>query len=162
MGFEASYAPLRDARLHFNTSKRRPTTRPLQPPLQRRTPQFPPEQHIADTYKLPLQPLLLLARESTETAARLPGPVAENNDGIVRYWSSHLDCALSECIVAGPHALVDYPKNLAELKRILHLHRKDIVGHRTRSCSDHPEIVSAIEENSAYAWKFTNCATLLR
>ena len=30
--------------------------------------------------------------------------------------------AQSEVIVPGPHGLVDYPQNIAELKRILRLH----------------------------------------
>jgi hypothetical protein len=51
-----------------------------------------------------------------------PGPLAESSDGIVPYWSSHEDKALSEVIVPGPHGLVNYPQTLAELKRILHLH----------------------------------------
>jgi hypothetical protein len=56
----------------------------------------------------------------------LPGPLAESSDGIVPYWSSHMNRALSECIVPGPHGLVDYPQNIAELKRILHLHLKAV------------------------------------
>jgi pimeloyl-ACP methyl ester carboxylesterase len=51
-----------------------------------------------------------------------PGPLVDSSDGIVPYWSSHEDKALSEVIVPGPHGLVDYPQSLAELKRILHLH----------------------------------------
>jgi pimeloyl-ACP methyl ester carboxylesterase len=54
----------------------------------------------------------------------LPGPLVDSSDGIVPYWSSHMARALSECIVPGPHGLVDYPQNIAEMKRILHLHLK--------------------------------------
>lgn len=58
-----------------------------------------------------------------------PGPLAESSDGIVPYWSSHMTKARSEVIVPGPHGLVDYPQDIAELKRILHLHLKQN-GHR--------------------------------
>jgi hypothetical protein len=51
-----------------------------------------------------------------------PGPLTDSSDGIVPYWSSHEDKALSEVIVPGPHGLVNYPQNIAELKRILHVH----------------------------------------
>jgi pimeloyl-ACP methyl ester carboxylesterase len=54
----------------------------------------------------------------------LPGPLIDSSDGIVPYWSSHMARALSECIVPGPHGLVDYPQNIAEMKRILNLHLK--------------------------------------
>jgi len=56
----------------------------------------------------------------------LPGPLIDSSDGIVPYWSSHMNRALSECIVPGPHGLVDYPQNIAEMKRILHLHLKTV------------------------------------
>jgi pimeloyl-ACP methyl ester carboxylesterase len=55
-----------------------------------------------------------------------PGPLAESSDGIVPYWSSHEDKALSEVIVPGPHGLVNYPQTITELKRILHLHPKTV------------------------------------
>jgi pimeloyl-ACP methyl ester carboxylesterase len=54
----------------------------------------------------------------------VPGPLIDSSDGIVPYWSSHMNRALSECIVPGPHGLVDYPQNIAEMKRILRLHLK--------------------------------------
>jgi pimeloyl-ACP methyl ester carboxylesterase len=53
-----------------------------------------------------------------------PGPLAESSDGIVPYWSSHMNLAQSEVIVPGPHGLVNYPQTITELKRILHLHLK--------------------------------------
>jgi hypothetical protein len=56
----------------------------------------------------------------------LPGPLVDSSDGIVPYWSSHMNRALSECIVPGPHGLVDYPQNIAEMKRILHLHLETV------------------------------------
>ena len=50
------------------------------------------------------------------------------SDGVVAYWSSHLDGAQSECIVPGPHGSCQLPQTIAELDRILRLH----VGISTR------------------------------
>jgi pimeloyl-ACP methyl ester carboxylesterase len=51
-----------------------------------------------------------------------PGPLADSSDGVVPYWSSHLDGAKSECIVPGPHGACQLPQTIAELDRILRLH----------------------------------------
>jgi hypothetical protein len=53
-----------------------------------------------------------------------PGPLADSSDGVVPYWSSHLDGAKSECIVPGPHGSCQLPQTIAELDRILRLHVK--------------------------------------
>jgi pimeloyl-ACP methyl ester carboxylesterase len=50
-----------------------------------------------------------------------PGPLADSSDGVVPYWSSHLDGAQSECIVPGPHGSCQLPQTIAELDRILRL-----------------------------------------
>jgi pimeloyl-ACP methyl ester carboxylesterase len=50
-------------------------------------------------------------------------------DGVVAYWSSHLDGAQSEKIVPGPHGSCELPQTIAELDRILRLH----LGIRTTS-----------------------------
>jgi pimeloyl-ACP methyl ester carboxylesterase len=50
-----------------------------------------------------------------------PGPLADSSDGVVPYWSSHLDGAQSECIVPGPHGSTALPQTIAELDRILRL-----------------------------------------
>jgi hypothetical protein len=50
-----------------------------------------------------------------------PGPLADSTDGVVPYWSSHLDGAKSECIVPGPHGSCELPQTIAELDRILRL-----------------------------------------
>ena len=42
-------------------------------------------------------------------------------DGVVAYWSSHLDGAKSEVIVPGPHGSCQLPQTIAELDRILRL-----------------------------------------
>lgn len=51
----------------------------------------------------------------------LPGPLEESSDGIVTYKSSHLEGALSECIVPDGHGCYRHPQAVAEVKRILGL-----------------------------------------
>jgi hypothetical protein len=60
-----------------------------------------------------------------------PGPLADSSDGVVPYWSSHLDGAQSECIVPGPHGACELPQTIAELDRILRLHLKSSSGRST-------------------------------
>jgi hypothetical protein len=60
-----------------------------------------------------------------------PGPLADSTDGVVPYWSSHLDGAKSECIVPGPHGSCELPQTIAELDRILRLHLKSSSGRST-------------------------------
>jgi pimeloyl-ACP methyl ester carboxylesterase len=50
------------------------------------------------------------------------GDTPNSTDGVVPYWSSHLDGAQSELIVPGPHGSQDLPQTVAELDRILRLH----------------------------------------
>jgi pimeloyl-ACP methyl ester carboxylesterase len=50
------------------------------------------------------------------------GDSPNSTDGVVPYWSSHLDGAKSELIVPGPHGSQDLPQTIAELQRILRLH----------------------------------------
>lgn len=52
------------------------------------------------------------------------GDTPNSSDGVVEYWSSHLDSAASEKIVPGPHGACELPATLDELRRILHLHLK--------------------------------------
>ena len=47
-----------------------------------------------------------------------------SSDGIVPYWSSHLDGAASEKIVPASHTLTAHPDTIAEVARILQLHLK--------------------------------------
>ena len=44
------------------------------------------------------------------------------SDGIVPYWSSHMDGAQSEMVVPSSHSAHQNPKAMAEVKRILKLH----------------------------------------
>jgi triacylglycerol esterase/lipase EstA (alpha/beta hydrolase family) len=50
------------------------------------------------------------------------GDSPNSTDGVVPYWSSHLDGARSEVIVPGPHGSTELPQTIAELDRILRLH----------------------------------------
>jgi hypothetical protein len=50
------------------------------------------------------------------------GDSPNSTDGVVAYWSSHLDGAKSEKIVPGPHSSCGLPQTIAELDRILELH----------------------------------------
>lgn len=52
------------------------------------------------------------------------GDSPNSTDGVVPYWSSHLDGAKSELIVPGPHGSCELPQTIAELDRILRLHLK--------------------------------------
>jgi pimeloyl-ACP methyl ester carboxylesterase len=54
-----------------------------------------------------------------------------SSDGVVAYWSSHLDGAQSESIVAGSHGAYALPQTVAELKRILRLHLAESGGARS-------------------------------
>ena len=46
----------------------------------------------------------------------------QSSDGIVPYWSSHLDGAESEIIIPSGHWTNHHPQGIAEVRRILHLH----------------------------------------
>jgi pimeloyl-ACP methyl ester carboxylesterase len=54
------------------------------------------------------------------------GDSPNSTDGVVPYWSSHLDGAKSELIVPGPHGSCALPQTIAELDRILELHLKTV------------------------------------
>jgi hypothetical protein len=50
------------------------------------------------------------------------GDSPDSTDGVVPYWSSHLDKAQSEVIVPGPHGSTGLAQTIAELDRILRVH----------------------------------------
>jgi hypothetical protein len=54
------------------------------------------------------------------------GSSPNSSDGVVAYWSSHLDGAKSEKIVPGPHTSCALPETITELDRILELHVKNL------------------------------------
>lgn len=53
-----------------------------------------------------------------------PGPVKTSSDGVVEYWSSHLDGAQTELIVPYPHGCCEAPLTVAGVKSILHNYLK--------------------------------------
>lgn len=52
------------------------------------------------------------------------GELKDSTDGVVPYWSSHLDGAASEKVVVSDHSVPQNDNANIELKRILHLHLK--------------------------------------
>jgi hypothetical protein len=52
---------------------------------------------------------------------RRPGPKERGSDGVVPYWSSHLDGAQSEVIVRSGHGVFTNPEAVQEVIRILRL-----------------------------------------
>jgi hypothetical protein len=58
-----------------------------------------------------------------------PGPGA--TDGIVPYWSSHLDGVASESLVHGLHICLDHPAVIREVRRILGEHAEGDLASRT-------------------------------
>ncbi|MES2438097.1 MAG: alpha/beta fold hydrolase [Verrucomicrobiota bacterium] len=50
------------------------------------------------------------------------GDTPNSSDGVVPYWSSHLDGAVSEKIVPSNHSAHQNPEAIAEVRRILRLH----------------------------------------
>ena len=51
------------------------------------------------------------------------GNAPDSSDGVVPYWSSHLQGASSSLIVPSNHSAPRNPEAIAEVRRILHLHR---------------------------------------
>ncbi|NJM38630.1 MAG: alpha/beta hydrolase, partial [Akkermansiaceae bacterium] len=47
------------------------------------------------------------------------GDTPNSSDGVVAYWSSHLNSAASEKIVPAGHGAFDHPEAITELRRIL-------------------------------------------
>jgi len=77
----------------------------------------------------PNNPSLKIVNSATITAPyhsiigdRGKGDSPNSTDGVVPYWSSHLDGARSGVIVPGPHGSESLPQTIAELQRILRLH----------------------------------------
>lgn len=57
-----------------------------------------------------------------EGGGKNEGDDPESSDGVVPYWSAHLDGAVSEKIVPSDHSAHTNPEAIEELKRILQLH----------------------------------------
>ena len=52
------------------------------------------------------------------------GDAPNSSDGVVPYWSSHMDGAQSECIVPSAHPAHQNPKAIEEVRRILVLNAR--------------------------------------
>jgi len=52
-------------------------------------------------------------------------PLAEDDDGIVKYTSAHLDDVESELVIHSSHSVQGHPLAIAEVRRILYLHGED-------------------------------------
>jgi len=52
------------------------------------------------------------------------GGVAGGSDGVVPYWSSHLDAAQSELIVKSGHGAHEHPLSIREVRRIMYEHMR--------------------------------------
>jgi hypothetical protein len=52
------------------------------------------------------------------------GDAPNSSDGVVPYWSSHMEGAQSECIVPSAHPAHQNPQAIAEVLRILKLNAK--------------------------------------
>lgn len=55
-------------------------------------------------------------------------PVAQSDDGLVPYWSSHLDGALSEKVVISGHSVQETPEAVLEVRRILRQDLHEVGG----------------------------------
>jgi len=51
-----------------------------------------------------------------------PGPIEKSSDGIVPYWSAHLDEVVSEKVVPSGHGVNEHPEGTDEIARILQQH----------------------------------------
>jgi pimeloyl-ACP methyl ester carboxylesterase len=71
------------------------------------------------------------------------GPKERGSDGVVPYWSSHLDGAQSELIVRSGHGVFSNLDAVLETIRILHLEQRSSKRSTWRSSSSHRPIFSA-------------------
>ena len=70
------------------------------------------------------------------------GPKERGSDGVVPYWSSHLDGAQSEVIVRSGHGVFSNHDAVLETIRILHLEQRFSKTSTWRSSSSHRPIFS--------------------
>lgn len=70
-------------------------------------------------------PIVPRAPYHTIVGDRGKGDTPASSDGVVAYWSSHLDGAVSEKIVPSSHGSHENPEGIEEARRILHLHLKN-------------------------------------
>ena len=77
---------------------------------------------------------------------RTRGDTPNSSDGVVAYWSSHLEGAQSELIVPGSHPAYALPRTVVELKRILRLHLAESAGARSLVVRRRSEPSSAVSK----------------
>jgi pimeloyl-ACP methyl ester carboxylesterase len=75
---------------------------------------------VRDIDKIPITPGVPF---HTIEGDRGRGNAPNSSDGVVPYWSSHLEGAQSELIVPSNHSAQLNPQAIAEVRRILHAHR---------------------------------------
>jgi pimeloyl-ACP methyl ester carboxylesterase len=66
------------------------------------------------------------------------GPLADSDDGVVPYASSHLDGADSELAVPSWHDVQEMPQAIIELRRILRVHAANLHCLQAESGEQHP------------------------
>lgn len=79
----------------------------------------PNNRFVKEINKLPLAPGVPY---HTIIGDRGRGDSPNSSDGLVAYWSSHMDGAVSQCIVPSNHIATERSETIAEMKRILRLH----------------------------------------
>lgn len=57
---------------------------------------------------------------------KLEVPLAQSDDGLVPYWSAHLDGAVSEKVIISGHSVQETPQAVLEIRRILREDLKDV------------------------------------
>ncbi|SIQ15397.1 esterase/lipase family protein [Solilutibacter tolerans] len=63
-------------------------------------------------------------------------PIPESDDGLVPYWSSHLDGAASERVITSGHSVQEATEAIFELRRILHQDRREHAKQSPTSAAD--------------------------
>ena len=53
-------------------------------------------------------------------------PLKDSSDGVVPYSSAHLQGADSELVVSSGHSVQETPQAIIEIRRIMHLHLKEL------------------------------------
>ena len=81
----------------------------------------PTNPFVREINKLPIAPRIPY---HSIVGDRGKGDTPDSSDGVVAYWSSHLDGAVSEKIVPSGHGSHEHPEGIAEARRILLLHLK--------------------------------------
>jgi hypothetical protein len=79
----------------------------------------PTNPFVREINKLPIAPRIPY---HSIMGDRGKGDTPDSSDGVVAYWSSHLEDAVSEKIVPSGHASHEHPEGIEEARRILRLH----------------------------------------